>query len=131
MAVTTITARQSPLVAIASVTTDTTGANTVVIKVPPAAYVTRFFGEVVTAFNSGTSDALGVSDGTTTIVSAFNAQSTAGTLVTIASNSDQKYYPSGGTITATLTATGTAPTAGHILFGVEYVGRDRLTEIQE
>lgn len=94
-------------------------------KIPVGAWVTNIVGLKNTAFNTaGTTPTvtLTVGDGTTTFI---NAQTLASTgAVTVATTA--KWYPSGGTITGTITegvASGsvTTATAGDALVRIEYV----------
>ena len=131
MATTPILARQYPLLAVADISVDSNHlvANAATIQIPVNGYVVRVFGELVTPFTGGSDIVLTVSDGTTTFVSSFDLDAgSAGALVTIQSNADQKFYASGGTIS--IYTGGTTPTAGRVLVGVEYAILNRSNEVQ-
>lgn len=90
--------------------------NGISAKLPRGSVLLRLTLLTVTAFNSTTNTAT-VSDGTTTFVNAVDTQSTGSETVANA----PKFYPDGGTLSATLASTGTAPTAGRAVLVAEYV----------
>jgi hypothetical protein len=105
--------------------------NTHTVKLPAGAYLKEVKAQVVTAFNSGTTATLTVSDGTTTFVSAENLLVADEVAVDDVANlgAGRKFYASGGTLTITLAETGTAATAGRALVYVEYVVLNRAHEV--
>lgn len=122
---TPINARQTPLTALIEVGVENIGSgNGVTFKVPYGAYVTAVKANVATAFNSGTTTTLSVSDGTTTFISAEDAK-TAGV---VSVDVMQKFFPTGGTFTVSLAETGTAATAGKAYVAVQYVEVGRWSE---
>lgn len=133
MATTPTPERQWPLVALVDLGVDNVGAgNGVTVYLPPNTFVRNIAANVVTAFNTAGTGTMTVSasDGTTTFISAENAKATAGTNVTVDVNS--KFFPSGGTITFSLTETldTDAATAGRVMAAVEYVVLSRSNEVQ-
>lgn len=124
--------RQWPLTALADLSVaDIGAANTVSVKVPPGAYVTDVSLEVSTAFNTGGTGtiALTATDGTTTFINAQSIKTTGIKTIAVA----KKFFPSGGTITATITETldTTAADAGRAAMVVSYVVLARGNEVQE
>jgi hypothetical protein len=88
---------------------------------PPGALLLRALWLTVTAFDSGTTATGTLTDGTTVFVNAENVKTTGSETVA----NTPKFYPSGGTLTASLAETGTTATVGRALVSVEYyiVGR--------
>lgn len=122
---TNVVERQYPLVAAVKLGIANIGAgNGYDIKVPAGAVVTRVQLLTATAFD-GTTNTASIGDGTTVFVSAEDVK-TAGLEV---SDVTAKYYPTGGTISVTMTQTGTA-TVGEAIALVEYVIPGRWSENQ-
>jgi hypothetical protein len=101
--------------------------NEVLIKLPVGALLTDLLAVVTTAFNSGATCTLTVSDGTTTFVSAVDVTSTGSKSV----SNTPKYYPSGGTLTVSMAQTGTAATAGAAFVVPAYVVNNRTNEVAQ
>lgn len=118
--------RQTVLVALIELTAANQGAgNEVTAGLPTDAFVIDVTPVVGVPFN-GTTPTVTLSDGTTTFVSAEVASAVAGTK--LATDSTAKFYPSGGTLTASVGGTGS--TVGRILIAVQYVRLGRSHEIQ-
>lgn len=128
MALTKITARQSPVTALVAIGPANMGTdNGVTLRLPQGAYVTDVKAVGTVAFDSGTTATMTVGDGTTTFV---NAQSIAAAgAVTVAVG--QKFYPTGGTITVSAAQTGDDATVGQALVAVQYVELGRWSENQD
>lgn len=90
--------------------------NGITAKLPRGSVLLRITLLTVTAFNSTTNTAT-VSDGTTTFANAVDIASAGSETVA----NVPKFYPDGGTLSATLASTGTAPTAGRTVLVAEYV----------
>jgi len=119
------TERQSTLVALLELTSANLGAgNEVTCNLPVDAFVIDVVPYVSVGFN-GTSPTINVTDGTTAFVS-NEAAATSNAL--LATDSKVKFYPSGGTITASLAGTGV--TTGRGVIAVQYVRLGRSHEIQ-
>lgn len=124
--------RQYPLIAMAKLGLATVGAaNAVTMSVPVGALVTDIRVFTVTAFNTGgagTATAT-VTDGTTVFANAVDVKTAGAETVANA----PKFYPTGGTFTATITETvaTTAATAGEVYVTVEYVIDARGNELSE
>lgn len=88
---------------------------------PPGAVLLRAVWLTVTAFDSVTTATGTLTDGTTVFVNGENVKTTGSETVA----NVPKYYPSGGTLTASLAQTGGDATVGKALVSVEYyiVGR--------
>lgn len=93
--------------------------NEVTFGIRPGTHLLRVMVHTVTAFNSGTTATATVGDGTTTFASAVDILSAGNETVSNA----PKYYPTGGTLTASLAQTGTAATAGEVVVHFEYILR--------
>lgn len=126
--------RQTALCAIAEFdyTELPTGVATEVIDLEPGTIVLGGFACNPTADNSGTSAVLDVGDGDTGDLYVTDLD-----LKTAANESEAfdvtelgKAYPSGGAITATRTAVGTAATAGTVRICVWYVVSGRVNEVR-
>lgn len=119
------TERQSPLVALLELTAANLGAgNSVVCNLPVDAFIIDVEPYVSVGFN-GTSPTITLTDGTTPFVS---AEAAATSNVLLATDNKVKFYPSGGTLTASLAGTGV--TTGRAVIAVEYVRLGRSHEIQ-
>lgn len=119
------TERQSTLVALLELTAANLGAgNEVTCNLPTDAFVIDVAPYVSVGFN-GTSPIVNVTDGTTTFVS-NEAAATSNAL--LATDNKVKFYPSGGTITASLG--GSSVTTGRAVIAVQYVRLGRSHEIQ-
>lgn len=126
MAITNSTERQYALTAYSHFKPTNLGANNgITFKLPPGAILLRLTATTITGFD-GTTPVLTVSDGTTTFVNAVDLASTGAETVTVV----PKRYPTGGTITASGTVTGT-PTAGLAAVVIEYIVENRANEAQE
>lgn len=99
--------------------------NGVSFNVPPGAHVYGIAAYVSTQFN-GTTNTLTLSDGTTTFISAEDVKTAGAVTVDVL----QKYYPNGGTLTATMAQTGTA-TAGVVSLVFAYAINGTGCSIQE
>lgn len=120
--------RQWALKGLAPLTPANIGAgNEVTFRVPPGALLLGVQVFVETAFNSATTTTLTVGDGTTTFVSAVDAQAAGNKAAT----GVPKYYPTGGTITVSMAETGAAATAGLAFVVPDYVIVDRANEVAE
>lgn len=93
------------------------------VAIPPGGYVTGIVVETLTAFD-GTTNTITVGDGTTNFVNAQDVKTT-GVETTVTVN---KYYPTGGTITASMAQTGTA-TVGSVFAAVTYIVLNRANEV--
>jgi hypothetical protein len=106
-------------------------AGEVSFNLPPNAYLVDVSLEATTAFNTGGSGtvALTATDGTTTFVNAQSVKTTGIKTVAVA----KKLFPTGGTITATITETldTTAANAGRAVLVFSYVILGRTSEVQE
>lgn len=123
---TSVYARQSPKVCQAVLGVSNIGAsNGVSFAVPPGAHVYGIAAYVGTQFN-GTTDTLTVGDGTTTFISAEDIKTAGVVTVDVA----QKYYPDGGTISATLAETGTT-SAGAVSLVFSYAINGAIDSVQE
>lgn len=91
--------------------------NGITIAVPAGALVLRVLLQTITAFDSVTTATGTVTDGTTSYVTAQDVKTTGAET----SAGAPKFYPTGGTITASLAETGAAATVGRALAVVEYV----------
>lgn len=126
MAITNSNERQYALTAYSHFKPANLGANNgVAFKLPPGAILLRLTATTITGFD-GTTPVLTVSDGTTTFVNAVDLASTGAETVTVV----PKRYPTGGTITASGTVTG-SPTAGLAAVVLEYIVENRANEAQE
>lgn len=85
--------------------------------IPMGALLVRVIVLTTTAFNSGTTTTLTVTDGTTVFANGVDIKTTGSETVA----NTPKYYPSGGTVSVTLAETGTAATAGEAFVYIEYV----------
>lgn len=126
-------ARQYPLVDVRELLFShlPTGVAVEVIDLPVNAVVTGGGAFVDTADNSGTSAVLDVGDADAgdLYVTDLNA-ATAGESEQFDVTEIGKKYASGGAITATRVAVGTAATAGKVRVWVEYVILERANEVQ-
>ena len=123
---TKVSARQKILVALVELGIANIGAgNGYEIKLPVGALLLDAGVFTDTAFD-GTTNTATISDGTTTFVNAVDLASTGAETVTIV----PKRYPTGGTITASGTVTG-SPTAGLAAVVLEYIVENRANEAQE
>lgn len=119
------TERQSPLVALLELTAANLGAgNEVICNLPVDAFIIDVEPYVSVGFN-GTSPTITLTDGTTPFVS---VEAAATSNVLLATDNKVKFYPSGGTLTASLAGTGV--TTGRAVIAVEYVRLGRSHEIQ-
>lgn len=125
--------RQYPLTAVAEFTFDElpTGVQTEVIDLPPGAIVVGGFAVSTVADDSGTSAVVDVGDAAdpdryVTVLNVAVANVSEAFAVTVLGLK----YPSGGAITATRTAVGTAATAGTTRIVVEYIIDGRANEVQ-
>ena len=118
MATTKVTDRQPPILAtvdlgIANMGTD----NGQTFVLPPNALLLRMTLLTITAFDSVTTSTATVSDGTTTFVNAVDTKTVGSETVA----NTPKFYPSGGTITASLAETGATATVGRAVLVAEYI----------
>lgn len=125
--------RQYPLIALIDLGVANVGSgNGVTVDLPPGAFLVDISGNIGTSFNTAGTGTMTVtlSDGTTTFISAENAKASANTAIAVDLRS--KFFPSGGTLTASLTEVldTTAATAGRIFIAVAYVILNRTNEIQ-
>lgn len=119
--------RQYPLYGVKSLSKANIGAgNGVDFVIPMNALVTAVGVVTTTAFDSATTTTATVGDGTTTFANAVDIKTTGNETVANA----PKFYPTGGTITATLAETGATATVGQVIVYVVYVILDRGQEIQ-
>lgn len=122
-------ARQYPLSAVIRVAYDdlVSGEALAIAEIPGNAVITGGEVYVQTAFDSATSDAFDLSDGTVTYLSAVNAQATGRTAFTLTSAA-QVSVPTD--ISLTLTSVGGPATAGELLIRFEYVVEGKQNENQ-
>lgn len=101
--------------------------NEVTARLPQGAWVTNVVPVTETAFNSGTTATMTVTDGTTVFVNAQDVKTTGIETAAVT----QKYYPQGGTLTCSLGQTGTAATSGRALVKISYLQSDVEDEIRD
>jgi len=101
-------------------------ANGMSAKIPRGATLLRVTLLTVTAFNSATTTTATVGDGTTTFVAAQDVKTTGAETVA----NVPKFYPDGGTLSATLAETGAAATAGRAVLVAEYAQLGQGDQIQ-
>jgi hypothetical protein len=129
MAVTKITARQTPLVAVAPFTIANIGAgNEITVALPPGASLTGGTIVVTTAFNAATNNTLTVTDGVAISNTLDNLEAIGIIVMTLPSGVAPRYYPNGGTITLSIATVGAAATAGAGFVTLTYIDVDRQDE---
>lgn len=121
--------RQYPLVAVQKIdyTGYTSGAAFNAVELPVGARLLGVNFYTDTAWNTGTSATITVSDGTATFINAQDIKSAGSETST---QTPFKPYPAGGQISVTVTDTGTAPTAGAGHLVVQYVVDGRANDVQ-
>lgn len=117
--------RQTKLWAVVDANFTDAIAGTFTVKLPPNALLTEVTTDTTTAYNSATSAALTVTDGTITFVNAVDVKTTGRETTSNVS----AFYPSGGSLVGTFTFVG-APTAGQVYISVGYLVVGRATEVE-
>jgi hypothetical protein len=109
--------RQHPAGAMCDLRIANLGAeNGYTIAIPIDAVLVRVVVLTVTAFDSGTTATVTVTDGTTVFANGVDVKTTGSETVA----NTPKYYASGGTLAVTAAETGTTATAGRVLVLAEY-----------
>ena len=122
---TKVQTRQYPLSAMAQLSIANIGAGKGVdIELPAGAFLKGLNMGVGTAFDSGTTTTVTISDGTVTFANAVTVKATGPVTVTNVG----VFYPNGGTISVTLAETGATATAGAAVVAAEYVVLNRQNE---
>ena len=94
--------------------------NEVTFGIRPGTHLLRMMVHTTTAFNSVTTATVNIGDGTTTFVNEVDIKTTSSDPAA----NVPKYYPTGGTLTASLAQTGGDATAGEVVVVYEYILRD-------
>lgn len=125
---TKVAARQWPLEAVGSAGTSQIGAgNELIFKIPPNSFLKRVQVTGITVFD-GTGAVTGtLTDGTTVFVNAQSLKAAGDVTVAVA----DKYYPTGATLTFSVTDANDNSTVGQALVLLTYVGLNRQNEVQE
>lgn len=93
--------------------------NEVTFGIRPGTHLLRVLMHTTTAFNSVTTATVTIGDGTFIFANEVDIKTTSSETVANA----PKYYPTGGTLTASLAQTGGAATAGEVVVVYEYILR--------
>lgn len=93
--------------------------NEVTFGLRPGTHLLNLMVHTITAFDSVTTATATVGDGTTTFANGVDIKTTGSETVA----NVPKYYPTGGTLTASLAQTGAAATVGEVVVHFEYVIR--------